>query len=207
MCLNNSSDSRLIPFKADFGEWGELCYKVQPYTDLRLISELHPVLGLNYLSSCKENIGPWALLLAVLVQRRGVALTWENFHQWILWPRLNFPSCSRKASKAPRSLEEQLRNISPWQSHRMKEDLFFGHPQVAQHIGRGLKKSGALCDHDLWGKIVTVWNSTDFPLRYDKATSTVGHKVMQSCSPHQRWPQLWCVWPQILHFLQGKFHD
>lgn len=31
----------------------------------------------------------------------------------------------------------------------MKEDLFFGHPQVAQHIGRGLRKSGALCDHDL----------------------------------------------------------
>lgn len=84
--------------------------------------------GLNYLSGCKENIG-----LRPAPHCDGADLTWENLRQWILCPRLNFPPYSRKASKAPRSLTEQLLNIL----HHMKEDLFFGYPQVAQHVGGG----------------------------------------------------------------------
>lgn len=119
-----------------------------------------------------------------------------------------FSSLFKKSLKSLQVTRRTALNMLLGQSHHMKEDLFFGHSQVAQHIRGVGGKLGVLCDHELWGQIVTMWDSTDVSLRWDKATPTVGHKTIQRHSPHQPWwPQLRCVWPQTLRFLQGKFHD
>lgn len=119
-----------------------------------------------------------------------------------------FSSLFKKSLKSLQVTRRTALNMLLGQSHHVKEYLFFGHSQVAQHIRGVGGKLGVLCDHELWGQIVTMWDSTDVSLRCDKATPTVGHKTIQRHSPHQPWwPQLCCVWPQTLRFLQGKFHD
>lgn len=60
--------------------------------------------------------------------------------------------------------------------------------------------AGVLCSHELWGRIVTMWDDTDISLRCHKATLTIGHKTIERGLPRQPWPQLCCVWPQTYAF-------